>query len=95
MAAGEKYRRIAITWFNRKAVDGYTKVLYFEATDTTCALFKNTMTTITVGMRTDSIHHPLFKKALNLLREFMNTSGSMSNLVRIHACLSAEGVRGR
>jgi cytochrome P450 len=44
-----------------------------------CSL--NNMTTITFGMRTDSVHHPLVKQALDLSREFMNTTGPMSNLV--------------
>ncbi|MCJ1379692.1 hypothetical protein MMC17_002794 [Xylographa soralifera] len=39
------------------------------------------MTTITFGMRTDSIEHPLVRQALKLSREFMNCTGPMSNLV--------------
>ncbi|KAI8931101.1 hypothetical protein NX059_012111 [Plenodomus lindquistii] len=96
-----KHRRIAATWLSQKAVDQYTNVLDFEATDMIKALYKdsnrgimpinpqtyagrcslNNMTTITFGMRTDSIHHPLVKQALDLSREFMNTTGPMSNLV--------------
>ena len=34
-----------------------------------CSL--NNMTTITFGMRTDCIHHPLVAQALKLSREFM------------------------
>ncbi|KAL4897159.1 cytochrome P450 [Aspergillus ambiguus] len=44
-----------------------------------CSL--NNMTTITFGFRTDSINHPLVKRALKLSREFMNCTGPMSNLV--------------
>ncbi|KAF9882628.1 hypothetical protein FE257_005823 [Aspergillus nanangensis] len=44
-----------------------------------CSL--NNMTTITFGFRTDSVNHPLTKRALTLSREFMNCTGPMSNLV--------------
>jgi cytochrome P450 len=44
-----------------------------------CAL--NSMSTITFGFRTNSINHPFVKQALALSREFMNTTGPMSNLV--------------
>ncbi|KAF2017474.1 cytochrome P450 [Aaosphaeria arxii CBS 175.79] len=44
-----------------------------------CSL--NNMLTITFGFRTDSIHHPMVKEALRLSREFMNTTGPMSNLI--------------
>lgn len=96
-----KHRRIATIWLSQKAVDRYTPILDFEATDMIKALYVdskngtvninpqtyagrcslNNMTTITFGHRTDSIHHPLVKQALDLSREFMNTTGPMSNLV--------------
>ncbi|KAF9443096.1 cytochrome P450 [Macrolepiota fuliginosa MF-IS2] len=44
-----------------------------------CSL--NTMLTITFGIRTDTIDHPLAARALKLSREFMNCTGPMSNLV--------------
>ncbi|KAF1937289.1 cytochrome P450 [Clathrospora elynae] len=44
-----------------------------------CAL--NNMAKITFGFRTDNIYHPFVKQALALSREFMNTTGPMSNLV--------------
>ncbi|KAF9486131.1 cytochrome P450, partial [Pholiota conissans] len=44
-----------------------------------CSL--NNMLTITFGMRTDSIDHPLVAEALRLSREFMNCTGPVSNLI--------------
>ncbi|KAI9037331.1 cytochrome P450 [Aspergillus affinis] len=41
----------------------------------------NVMATITFGFRIDSIEHPLIMQALKLNREFMNCTGSVSNLV--------------
>ena len=41
----------------------------------------NCMATITFGFRTGSISHPLVGHALALSREFMNTTGPVSNLV--------------
>ncbi|KAF2713931.1 cytochrome P450 [Pleomassaria siparia CBS 279.74] len=96
-----KHRRIASIWLSQKAVDGYTTVLDFEATEMIRALYAasdqgtvptnpqtyagrcslNNMATITFGLRTDSIRDPLVKQALHLSREFMNTTGPMSNLI--------------
>ncbi|KAF8056531.1 cytochrome P450 [Lyophyllum atratum] len=44
-----------------------------------CSL--NNMLTIVFGIRTDAIEHPLVGRALRLSREFMNTTGPVSNLV--------------
>ncbi|KAH8434875.1 cytochrome P450 [Aspergillus melleus] len=41
----------------------------------------NTMATINFGFRIDSIEHPLVRQILKLHREFMNCTGSVSNLV--------------
>ncbi|KAJ3813392.1 cytochrome P450 [Lentinula aff. lateritia] len=41
----------------------------------------NNMLSIVFGFRTDSIYHPLVGRALKLSREFMNSTGPMSNLV--------------
>jgi cytochrome P450 len=41
----------------------------------------NNMATITLGMRTDSIDHPLIEEGLRMARGFMNISAPMSNLV--------------
>ncbi|KAF5318738.1 hypothetical protein D9619_011047 [Psilocybe cf. subviscida] len=43
-----------------------------------CSL--NNMLTITFGMRTDTLEHPLVGRALRLSREFMNCTGPVSNL---------------
>ncbi|KAG8533421.1 uncharacterized protein KY384_002204 [Bacidia gigantensis] len=52
---------------------------YFKPHAGRCSL--NNMLTITFGMRTNSIEHPLVRQALQLSREFMNCTGPMSNLV--------------
>ncbi|KAJ3785926.1 cytochrome P450 [Lentinula aff. detonsa] len=41
----------------------------------------NNMLSIVFGFRTDSIYHPLVGRALKLSREFMNSTGPMSNLI--------------
>lgn len=96
-----KHRKIATLWLSQKAVDSYSNVLDYEATDMLQALLTdskqgtlainpqtyagrcslNNMLSITFGLRTESIHHPMVKRALHLSREFMNCTGPMSNLV--------------
>ncbi|KAF5380073.1 hypothetical protein D9615_006264 [Tricholomella constricta] len=44
-----------------------------------CSL--NNMLTIVFGIRTDTLEHPLVGRALMLSREFMNTTGPVSNLI--------------
>ena len=85
------HRRLATTWLNKPAVEGYTAVLDYEATVLVHDLYYhssggkhpinpqphagrcslNNMLTITFGMRTDTIEHPLVAEALRLSRAFM------------------------
>jgi len=55
-----------------------TVALSPQAYEGRCAF--NNMATITLGMRTDSIDHPLIAEGLKMAREFMNISAPMSNL---------------
>ena len=82
-----KHRRLATTWLNPRAVDGYSDVLDYEATvllidpqlhASQCSL--NNILKIVFETRTNSIDDELVKTSLRISRKFMNCTRPMSNL---------------